>query len=326
MQYLGIPHHEYWSWWWFSFPIWPQWIWYAIRLRKATWFTAVNPSIEHSGYTEESKSKINAMLPSSLLPKTIVINHVDELPETLLPFPCIAKPDIGGRGRKIKIIHSFQELQDYHQEVGEDYMVQEIIDYPLELGIFYTKRPSDNSGKIISVTEKGFLSVCGDGHKTIRTLLAEHKRASAQLPRLETIINLNRILALGEEYIVEPIGNHCRGTVFINRKDCITPELQQVFDDIVAQVPGFHYGRFDLRVKSWDDLYAGKHIYILELNGLTSMDTHVFDPQFRLRDVLPVLVKNCRICFEIARENIQQGAPTTPLPLLIKKSMAFFKE
>lgn len=326
LQYLGIKHHEYWSWWWFSFPIWPQWIWYAIRLKNPTWFTAINPAIEHSGYTEESKMSILNILPKENVPETIFIECTKKLPDTILAFPFIAKPDIGGRGRKIKIINSLVELQAYHDTVGEDYLIQKIIPYELELGIFYVKIPSQKKGKIISLTEKEFLKVIGDGKKTIRELLLEIKRAKDQIVRLSDGIDFNIILPAGEEFLVEPIGNHSRGTVFLNKNEKINPLLEANFEKITKQIKGFHYGRFDFRVRSWEDLYEGNEIYILELNGLTSMDTHIFDPHFRLRDVLPVLIQNCRYCFLIARENLRNNIPSTPFGQILKKSLAFFKE
>ncbi|MBL7773497.1 MAG: hypothetical protein JNM95_11595 [Chitinophagaceae bacterium] len=326
LQHLGIKHHEYWSWWWFSFPIWPQWIWYAIKLRNPTWFTAVNPGIEHSGFTEESKFDILSILPKENVPETILIDFEKPLPHTLLSFPCIAKPDIGGRGRKIKIIHTFTDLEEYHRTVGEHYLLQEVINYNLELGVFYARIPSECKGNIISITEKDFLKVVGDGLHTIEELLQNSFRAQGQLSRLAHTIDLSEVLPDKEERIIEPIGNHCRGTVFLDKSNRITSLMEHNFDKIAKQIPGFYYGRFDIRVRSWDDFIQGKEIYILELNGLTSMDTHIFDPQFKLRNVLPVLIKNCNFCYRIARENLKRNIPTSPLGIILKKSLAFFNE
>lgn len=326
LQYFGIKHHEFWSWWWFSIPTWPMWVWYAIRLKKSTWFTAVNPAIEHSGYTEESKMAILNLIPKKYLPLTIFIEYKNDIPYPLLPFPFIAKPDVGGRGRKIEIIKSNQELINYHSTIGENYLIQSIIEHPLELGIFYTKLPSEKKGTIISITEKGFLTVTGNGKNTIKELLLKNVRAKPQIKRLAQKQNLDIIIAENVTHLIEPIGNHCRGTIFLNRNDMINSKVQDVFDEIVNQMPGIYYGRFDLRVSSWDDLQKGENIFVLELNGLTSMDTHIFDPNFRLRDVLPVLLKNCRICYLIASDNIKNNIPTSNLWTILKKTLAFFKE
>ena len=98
LQYLGIKHHEYWSWWLLVIPIWPLWIWYAIRLRCATWFTVVNPGMEDSGFLGESKIKILDSIPQDYKPNTIFIklgtefnsvkNKVESAGQT---FPLICK-------------------------------------------------------------------------------------------------------------------------------------------------------------------------------------------------------------------------------------------
>ena len=54
--------------------------------------------------------------------------------------------------------------------------------------------------------------------------------------------------------------------MFINSNHLITPALSASFDRISKQIDGFYFGRFDLRVKTIEDLEAG-NIQILELNG-----------------------------------------------------------
>ena len=65
-------------------------------------------------------------------------------------LPFVVKPDIGGRGRKVAIIKSTIELEEYHNTVGEDYMIQEFIEAPLELGVFMTKLPSQANAIVTS--------------------------------------------------------------------------------------------------------------------------------------------------------------------------------
>jgi hypothetical protein len=326
LQKLGIAHHEFWPWWLLVMPIWPLWVWYMLRSGKLTWFTAVNPGMEDSGFLGESKMRILNSIPSAYKPETFFIEYLQplDLQKVQLAYPFIAKPDIGGRGRKIRTIHSVEELQQYHQEVGEDYMIQQMIPFQLELGIFYIRMPYDTKGEIVSVAQKEFLQVTGDGRSCIRDLMNQDHRASLQISRLEAGIDLNEILAEGEIRLLEPIGNHCRGTIFRDRGDLICEELCNVFDELCKQIDGFYYGRFDLRVKSIDDLMKGKHIQIMELNGLTADAAHIFDPNARLRDALLVQISNCRKSFKIARYNLRHGATTTPVKELYRKSRKGF--
>jgi hypothetical protein len=41
---------------------------------------------------------------------------------------------------------------------------------------------------------------------------------------------------------------------------------------------GFYFGRFDIRTPSLDDFQAGQNFKIVELNGVTSEATSIYDP------------------------------------------------
>lgn len=332
LQKLGFRHHEYWSWWLLVIPIWPLWLWYAIRLRCPTWFTVVNPGMEDSGFLGESKIKILEDIPDAYKPNTLFIPKISNLTlvsqqliQQQLKFPLIAKPDIGGRGRKVLILQSINDLQTYHHDIDEDYMLQELIPYTIELGVFYIRIPDQEKGYVTSVAQKGFLQVQGDGQHTIRQLMTKDYRASLQIERLQKSINLHSIPQLDEIVLLEPIGNHCRGTSFLNANHLINNQLHEVFDNIAKQIPDFYYGRFDLKVKSLDDLYQGQHIQIMELNGLTADAAHIFDPNSRLRDAYYTQIKHCKLSFQIAKQHLKQGVKPTPLFELIKKSMGYFQ-
>ena len=324
LQYLGIKHHEYWPWWMLVAPIWPLWAWFMLRTRNLTWFTAVNPGMEDSGFLGESKIKILDSIAEQYKPKTIFIKVGQVLPDKILDFPFIAKPDIGGRGRKINIITTQAAFETYHQEVGEDYMIQTIIPYDVEFGVFYIRMPWQSKGEIVSLSQKEFLHVKGDGKSTLKELMQLDYRSTQQIERLETYQDLSVILPEGKTQLLEPIGNHCRGTIFRDKGDLISTTLCEVFDNISQQIDGFYYGRFDLRTKSFEDMLAGKHIYILELNGLTSDAAHIFDPNARLRDAMRVQISNCIKSYKIARYNLKQGAKTTPIKELYRKSVKGF--
>lgn len=333
LQRLGLPHHEYWPWWILVAPVWPMWLWYGIRLKCATWFTTVNPAIEDGGFMGESKIKILDIIPNDIKPKTVFVPLGESVPDidffkaglNSTPFPLIAKPDIGGRGRKIKIVKNYADLTEYHNAVSEPYMLQEIVETPLELGVFYARLPNEEFGRVISLSSKGFLKVIGNGQETIGQLMAKNKRAKLQIERLATKIDINRVPNEQEEILLEPIGNHALGTIFLNENEKITDKLNLVFDDISKRIGGFYYGRFDIRVPSWHDLENGKNISILELNGLTSDAAHIFDPNYRLRDVFKTQFRHIKIAARIARQNIKGGTKATPVSELIKKTWEALK-
>ena len=105
-------------------PIWPLWIFYCFRTCKVTLVAAVNPGLGGSGVVGEGKIKILDSIPDKYKPKTIFIAYQKPITEHFIyiPFPLIAKPDIGGRGRKIRILKNAEELHQYNAEVGENDM------------------------------------------------------------------------------------------------------------------------------------------------------------------------------------------------------------
>jgi hypothetical protein len=333
LQKLGCKHHEYWSWWLLVIPIWPLWIWYGFRLRCATWFTAVNPGMEDSGFVSESKIKILNSIPDYLKPTTLFIFKNEQFEAVkgdsffnAVAFPMIAKPDIGGRGRKVEILKDWRQLHTYHETIGEDYMVQELIPYDLEMGIFYVRIPNEKKGRVTSIAIKDFLKVIGDGKSTVEALMRLNYRAALQIERLKKTLDISIIPLVDEIVYLEPIGNHCRGTAFLDGRNLMNDKLNEIFDDICNQIHGFYYGRFDIRVKSLDDLYAGKHIYIMELNGLTADAAHIFDPNSRLRDAYFTQIENCKLSFQIAKQNLANGVKPTPFKELFGKVVQFMKE
>ena len=79
-----------------------------------------------------------------------------------------------------------------------------------------------------------------------------------------------------------------------------------------------------MRVPNWDDLYAGRNIRILELNGATSEPGHVYDPNYRLWKAYRDIMQNMRIVADISAVNIKRGFKPTPLRQLIQTSRDFF--
>ena len=52
-----------------------------------------------------------------------------------------------------------------------DYHIQEYVDYPLEVGIFYYRYPDAETGHISGIVGKEFLTVTGNGKDSLIQLL-----------------------------------------------------------------------------------------------------------------------------------------------------------
>lgn len=315
---IKLANYEYWSWQWFYYPLLPYFIYQAWRAKAAAFFTTINPSFENSGFYAYSKKAVLDLIPTMYKPKTLAINKDDNpmafFIKNQLGFPLIAKPDMGERGKGVSKIYNLSDLKEYHtQNTDNEYIIQEYANEKLEFGIFYSRLPNDEKGIISSVTLKAFLSVTGDGTSTLGELISNNDRARFQEENLrERFANdWNCILPKGEQKELEPIGNHCRGTRFINANYLITKKLENVFDDIARQIPGFHYGRFDLRTASIDDLYAGK-IKIMELNGANSEPTHIYDASFGVFNAYKTIAWHWKRIADISIQTQQKGVKALP--------------
>ena len=121
-----------------------------------------------------------------------------------------------------------------------------------------------------------------------------------------------------EEVQLVEIGTHCRGAIFLDGGDTITPELEAVIDQIAQSFDGFYFGRFDIRVPSRQDFMAGRNLKIIELNGVTSEATHIYDPTMSLVNAYRVLFQQWRIAFEIGHFNRARGFRVTPVRELLR--------
>lgn len=62
---------------------------------------------------------------------------------------------------------------------------------------------------------------------------------------------------------------------YFNRTNMITPQLTRVIDGISKRIPGFHYGRYDIKFKSFSELQRGV-FKVIEVNGVMSCDLNLY--------------------------------------------------
>jgi D-alanine-D-alanine ligase-like ATP-grasp enzyme len=251
------------------------------------------------------------------VPNSRLINEKDSLKVVLnkmteahLSFPVIVKPDIGERGFKVELVHNEDELQQYLATNKDTYIIQEYIDLPIEAGIFYYRLPDEDKGTVSSVVLKGLLTVVGDGKSSINDLMMDNERARLQIKRLQevSVIDLAKIPEKNEKVMLEPIGNHNRGTVFLDGNYLINQKLIDIIDRISKNIDEFYYGRYDVRCQDEEALYRGE-FKIMELNGSASEPAHIYAPGFPLLKAYQVLFHHWRILFKISRINHKNGVP-----------------
>jgi hypothetical protein len=119
------------------------------------------------------------------------------------------------------------------------------------------------------------------------------------------------------------IGTHCRGCVFLDGVDIKTEAMEAAIDRVARGFDGFYFGRFDIRTPSIADFKQGKNFKVVELNGVTSEATHIYDPSNSLFAAYSVLFQQWRIAFEIGAQNRKQGI--RPVTLTTLASLVFQK-
>jgi len=304
---------EYWPLYVVYFPIFFYWIWQAILSKSMFFFSASNPTIESGGMLGESKSKILELVPDEVKPTTLFFSKgedikavITELEHENLTYPLIAKPDMGERGWHVEKIRDQASLDKYIQESPVDFLIQEYIDLPIELGVFYYRMPDQEKGEVSSIVVKDMLKVIGDGRSSLRELMMQYDRAKLQVATLENERDLSVIPLEGQEVELVGIGNHGKGTTFLNGNHLITEELRQQFDHLSKKVDGFFYGRYDLRCASYEALNRGE-MKIMELNGAGAEPAHIYHPGFSLLEAYRVLFRHWSILAQISRANHQRG-------------------
>lgn len=312
---IRLQNWEYWPFSVLYFPVFFYYGWLALKQRSLFFFTASNPSIEFGGMMGEKKSEIFKLIPEEYLPTTFLVNTGD-LSNAIsasekLGFPLIAKPNVGERGTWVQKLVDLESLQNYVQECPVDFLLQEMVVYPLELGVFYVRRPDETVGRITSIVKKEFLKVVGDGKSTIMELLQRNPRAlmTANLESHFLFQHGTSVPDLGEEVVIEPIGNHCRGTLFLNDTPKVNADLIAAIDKLARKIPDFYFGRFDLRCASYESLKELKEFKILELNGAGSEPAHIYQPGFSLFRAYQAIFWHLSILADISRLNKHRGVP-----------------
>jgi pimeloyl-ACP methyl ester carboxylesterase/membrane protein DedA with SNARE-associated domain len=319
---------------------WPPYVFYppvviyvlylGLRSRGLTLFAAANPAIPASGFVGESKSDILEHLKGAgdwlprwtLLPAEEASERIAKAEEFLrasgLELPVVLKPDAGQRGSGVAVIRSSDQLCEYLSHAAFSVILQEYVP-GREFGVFYYRRPDHARGRVFSVTEKRMPVLVGDGKRTLEELILADDRAVCMSTFYlhKNSERAKQVPPAGEHVQLVEIGTHCRGAIFLDGSETITSALEEVIDRIAKTFPGFFFGRFDIRVPSVEDFSRGLNLKVVELNGVTSEATHIYDPKLGLWEAYRVLFEQWRIAFEIGDRNRALGTrPTTVRELI----------
>ncbi|AOX17025.1 D-alanine--D-alanine ligase [Kozakia baliensis] len=313
----------------FYTPIVLYWIAMGIRYGDFSVPSAANPRIETGGLCGESKSGIldmaGSIAKSWIAPYVVmdlsrtqreqdVERCLSLMKEHDLSFPVVLKPDIGCNGTGVKLVPYREALPGTLAQFpgGVKILIQDLIDKPVEAGLFYIREPDAPRGHITSITYKEAPLLHGDGKSTIEELIRNDLRTSLlpeiYLPRLRT--RLQEIPPLGKEVQLVFAGNHCKGSIFRDGRADATDALTQRLDMILRDVPDFHFGRIDVKAASIAALRAGEDFQIIEINGVGSEATHIWDRRTTLWEAYRAQFYHYHQAFKIGAANRARGWKT----------------
>lgn len=321
---------EFWPMWAFYPPVMAYAAWLMIRHRGVLLPTVANPSFPGGGFYGESKAEILTLAmrhtPEWTAPfvrlervegeaiDRAMAGALGALREAGLALPVVAKPDLGCRGAGVKLVRTMADLRAYLEcfPAGAAFLLQRLVPFQGEAGVFYCRRPGQAKGRIVSITLKYFPHVVGDGRSTLRALILADPRAGrlSHLYLRRHVERLDEVVPAGQAVRLAFAGSHSRGAIFRNGTSWVTAEMEARFDAIAQALPEFHFGRFDIRFERFDEVLQGRGFTIVEANGAGAESTHIWDRSTGLLQAWRDLMRQYRWLFEIGAANRARGHRT----------------
>lgn len=294
-------------------------------------FSVCNPCIPGAGMVGESKGDIldamqdrEAVADYIRLPRRMrreeKLQQVERfMSDRGLNFPLVIKPDVGQRGSGVVIAKSMTQVKRALAHPPGDVMAQAFIP-GVEYGVFYIRHPGEASGRIFAITRKTFSCLEADGVHNLEELILRDPRAlcQAEMHFRQLQPRLFEVPPAGEKIQLTEVGNHARGTLFEEGMDLWTPALEQRVDAISQSLPGFYFGRFDMIAPGPEAFQRGEGLKVIELNGVSSEATSMYDPRKTYFHMVATLLRQWRTASAIGLACQQQGHPRMTLRGLIR--------
>lgn len=305
-------HFEFWPGSLFYLPLIPYYIYLSVKNRSPFMPFYARPHRLHGGLIGESKWDFLRLLNSadSSTLKAIKIHRDAGFLETRslilrqsISYPFIVKPVVGQRRFGVRVLNNDFDLSEYLLLSHFDSVVQELSQLPFEAGIFYVRRPSEQVGRIFSVTDKSFPFVTGDGKTKLGDLILKDKRARIIAPIYFAKLKkqLDSVPHDQEIVVLYGWGNHAQGAIYRNGVELMTDKLTLELDRISRQIPDFYFGRFEIRYRDAESLKQGRNFEILSVDGAGSEATHIWDAKTSLSEAYASLFEQWALLFEIGK-------------------------
>jgi hypothetical protein len=297
-------------------PLSPVWIWYCIRSRTPWFFTGSNPTLTFGGFEGEGKKEMYEQLPPGSYPHSIYVDSSSafdaaekQLAESGISYPFIAKPEVGMMGFMVRKICRPDQLKKYHDAIKIPYIIQKLVEYPVEVAAFYYRMPDEKKGTISGLLQKRPAYVTGDGHATIKELIEENGRIRFKKDEiiLKNAEHLQEILPEGKIFYLSVSSNRSQAGILEGIDHEIDEGLNRLLDEWSHYCGNFFYGRYDIKCASLASLKQGKDFYILEFNGAGAGIQHINGNHYSLLKAQKIILKHWKMLFKISSYNHKHG-------------------
>ncbi len=312
---------EFWPLWLFTPPVIAYVLWLAIKHRGFA-FTAANPAMPASGIVGESKIDILRGLndDGAWVARAELVPLCEPLPTRAqrvrdfmrragLSYPIVLKPNRGERGSGVSIARGDADVERHLAAADDDTIVQAYVPGH-EFGVFYIRHPDQQHGRIYRITDKRMPVLTGDGARTLAQLIYDDPRAVAMAQHYIDVQGerAEQVIPKGEAVQLVELGTHSKGSIFLDGTHLATPALEAAIDRISLRYAGFYFGRYDIRTPDIEAFRRGEGFKVIELNGVSSEATSMYDPKYSALDAYRTCFELWRKAFEIGAANMKRGA------------------
>ena len=142
-------------------PLSPLYLLMSICNGGIGFFTRVNPCFPQGGMGLMDKEEMYKLIDPSWYPKTMYFfpyqsrrDLISSMELNGFHFPVLMKPAMGCRGRGVVVVHSMEQFSELLDNISAKFVIQDLVDYPNEIGVFYVKFPGDSKGFISGIVAK----------------------------------------------------------------------------------------------------------------------------------------------------------------------------
>jgi len=321
-----IKHHEFWNPRLFETPYYFNLVMQCLKYRLYPRdLLKANYALDHgelgigSKYQTQMAFDQKRFLATELIPDGLAAMDVEQQITKFAAktgYPLILKPDIGCVGKGILRIDGEKDAKIHSSRLSGATLLQEYTPHNTEYGVFYVRY--GGKAQITGINAKLFPTIVGDGTRSIDELARNHHRYSHHWRLFLQYHQLDHILEAGEELQLSFIGSHTMGCQFSDTSELTTPALEAAVCEIFENQPGFNFGRLDIKAASREAAQDGEFV-VIEVNGIPSLPTHMFDPKYSLRKSYRILFEHGRHLALAAGEHKHMQMSVLPYLEIIKR-------